>query len=109
MSNDGVDLEEDYFAREDRKKLEALKQEADEKKAAQERVERKALHYLKCGKCGASMDTKVFKGVEIEVCPECGAVLLDSGELEQLAGKDETGAWETIADLFRFSKSQRDD
>ena len=36
------------------------------------------------------METKLFKGVEIEICPNCGAVLLDPGELEQLAGKDES-------------------
>jgi Zn-finger nucleic acid-binding protein len=39
----------------------------------------------------------LFKGVEIEKCPDCGAVLLDPGELEQLAGKDESGFF---ADLF---------
>jgi Zn-finger nucleic acid-binding protein len=39
----------------------------------------------------------LFKGVEIEKCPACSAVLLDPGELEQLAGKDESGFF---ADLF---------
>ena len=50
----------------------------------------KELHFHKCGKCGADMKTELFKGVEIERC-ECGAVLLDPGELEQLAGTDESG------------------
>ena len=107
MSNDGVDLEEDYFAREDRKKLEALKQQSEEEKAAQARADQKALHHLHCGKCGASMNTQTFKGVEIEVCPDGGAVLLDSGELETLAGEDEGGALATLAELFSFSKTQR--
>lgn len=107
MSNDGVDLEEDYFAREDRKKLEALKQQSESEKSTQALADRKALHHMHCGKCGAPMNTQTFKGVEIEVCPECGAVLLDAGELETLAGKDEAGALATLAELFSFSKSQR--
>lgn len=37
------------------------------------------------------MDTTIFKGVEIERCPSCGAVLLDPGELEELAGEDQSG------------------
>ena len=43
----------------------------------------------------------------IEICPSCGAVLLDAGELEELAGKDESGVFDTIADLFSFSRKQR--
>ena len=68
MSNDGVDLEEDYFAREDRKKLEALKQQSEADQADQAREDRRVLHNLRCGKCGSTMDTETFKGVEIEVC-----------------------------------------
>jgi Zn-finger nucleic acid-binding protein len=45
-----------------------------------------------------------FKGVEIEVCPNCGAVLLDPGELEQLAGDEQHGAVLHIARLFGFAK-----
>ena len=50
------------------------------------------------------MDTTNFKGVEIEVCPNCGAVLLDPGELETLAGEDQAGVVEMIAGLFGFTK-----
>ena len=42
------------------------------------------------------METKLFKGVEIEICPNCGAVLLDPGELEQLAGKDESSFFASL-------------
>ena len=107
MSKDGVDLEEDYFAREDRKKIEQLKAKADAAKAAEDAAALKELHHLRCGKCGHQMDTQSYKGVEIEICPNCGAVLLDAGELEELAGQDESGVFNTVADLFRFSKSKR--
>ncbi len=107
MSKEGVDLEEDYFARQDREKIEKLKAKAAQDQAAKAAEALKAAHYLRCGKCGSEMDTKSYKGVEIEVCPNCGAVLLDAGELEELAGADESGAFNTLADLFRFSKKQR--
>jgi uncharacterized protein len=88
---DNVDHEDEFFLRQDQAKLKKLKAEAGAKTAETEAEQAKALHFHKCGKCGCSMDTILFKGVEIEKCPGCGAVLLDPGELEQLAGADESG------------------
>ncbi|MEZ4236605.1 MAG: zf-TFIIB domain-containing protein [Myxococcota bacterium] len=66
--------------------------------AIADREARKALHYFKCGKCGADMRTETFRGLPVEVCTECHAVLLDPGELQTLAGQDETDT---------FSRSSR--
>ncbi|MFT6161354.1 MAG: Zn-finger nucleic acid-binding protein [Myxococcota bacterium] len=46
------------------------------------------------------MHTKPFRGVEIEVCDDCGSVLLDQGELEKLSGQDESGMLSGILSLF---------
>lgn len=111
MSNikDDVTMEDEYFLREDREKLRKLR-EKEEAEAARARLEaRKAEHFHKCGKCGADMETQTFKGVEVEVCAECGAVLLDNGELQTLAGKDASGAIGILGDLFRFSKRKQPD
>ena len=94
---DNVDQEEEYFHRQDQEKLDKLRSKVGEETAASAAEAARALHHHKCGKCGVDMDTMLFKGVEIEKCPDCGAVLLDRGELEQLAGKDESGFF---ADLF---------
>ena len=83
--------EEDYFARIEREKKEKLKAQLNEQQSEAALQERKELHWLKCGKCGADMNTEIFRGVEIEICPDCGSVLLDPGELEQLAGEDQSG------------------
>lgn len=91
------DLEEEHFAKLDREKLAKLKAKWEEEAAAKALQERRDLHFNKCGKCGADMKTEAFRGVEIEICPECNAVLLDPGELEQLAGEDQTGV---LASLF---------
>ena len=65
---------------------------------------RKALHDNKCGKCGDELATVPFRGVEIEICPSCGAVLLDAGELEQLAGSDNAGVISSFFETFFGNK-----
>lgn len=92
--------EDEYFARidqENRAKLaSALTAEAREAALAERRH-----HYAqRCGKCGGGMKPIPFRGVEIDVCQECGAVLLDKGELETLAGHDSTGLVSGLRALF---------
>ena len=99
--------EEDYFARLDREKLERLKAQKAAEEAAKAAADRKELHFNKCGKCGGQMHPKLFKGVEIDICEDCSAVLLDPGELEELAGEDGSGVMGTLSDLFQFSRRKR--
>lgn len=108
MSKDHVDPEEEYFHREEKEKLARLKAQAEAEAARAARQARKEQHWHKCGKCGADMQTQLFKGIEIEICGDCGAVLLDAGELEGLAGKDGSGVVNTIADLFNFTRRKRE-
>lgn len=95
------DLEEEHFAKLDREKIAKMKAKQAAEGAVKAAQELRELHHHRCGKCGTAMDTKGFRGVEIEVCPACGAVLLDNGELETLAGQDQTGM---IAGLFGMFK-----
>lgn len=92
--------EDEYFHKLAQEQLNKLREVAaiEDAEAAAEAA--KELHFHKCGKCGADMKTEIFKGVEIERCT-CGAVLLDPGELEQLAGADQGGFF---ASLFGGSK-----
>ena len=88
MSDTKRGNEEDYFAQRDSEKMASLKADLDIKAAAAARAEAALIHHMKCGKCGGTLSPRLFKGVEIDVCPDCGAVLLDPGELEQLAGTE---------------------
>lgn len=94
------DLEEEYFAKEDREKIAQLKKVWQAEAATKALAERRDLHFNKCGKCGAGMETVPFRGIEIEVCPECGAVLLDKGELQTLAGDDRSGILTGLFSIF---------
>jgi len=93
--------ENKYFEKIEAEKRARLARELKAQREAEARAQRKATHWLKCGKCGADMDTRVFRGVEIEVCPDCGAVLLDQGELETLAGADKSGVFAHLRELFK--------
>ena len=104
MANRPRDHESEYFLKAEREKLQRLKEQQEREKAEEEARRLKELHHHKCGKCGHDMETRAFKGVEIEVCPACGAVLLDPGELEQLAGEDRSAALGFLGDLFGFRK-----
>jgi len=76
--------EESYFLQKEVERLQALKQEHLAKTAAAQREEMKALHHMRCAKCGQKMETEVMAGVEIEICPDCGGIYLDAGELPKL-------------------------
>jgi predicted Zn-ribbon and HTH transcriptional regulator len=96
--------EDEYFAKieaEKKARLATLLEIDDAEKRA---AELKELHYMHCGKCGEEMFTTSFKGVDIEVCPACNSVLLDPGELQQLAGDDRGNVIATLGTLFGFKQ-----
>ncbi len=96
--------EEEYFARLEAEKKRRLALLLDDEEQADKSRVLKELHFMHCGKCGNEMFTTQFRGVDIEVCPVCGSVLLDPGELQQLAGEDRSGTLDTIATLFGFRR-----
>lgn len=77
-------LEEEYFHRKNQEAMEKLRAKiavANEAKAA-------ATAPMTCPRCGGTLKTNNFEGVEIDTCEKCGGVWLDSGELEQLTKRE---------------------
>lgn len=94
--------EDEYFAREDAEKMHRLHKEKLEELSKQDLEERKRLHYMKCSKCGYDLETITWRRVEVEKCFHCGAIVLDDGELEKLAGEEHQGSFlREVFDLFR--------
>ena len=85
--------EEELMAREEAEKLHRLAQKKIEALNQQQMEERKKLHFMHCAKCGFDLQTITWRDVEIEKCYHCGAVVLDDGELEKLAGQEEEGGF----------------
>ena len=98
--------EDEWFARIDAERKARLAASVADKDSAQKAADRKALHQLHCGKCGEKMLTQAYRDVEIEICPSCGAVLLDAGELQKLAGADRGQLVDTVAKLFGMRKDK---
>ena len=69
-----------YFADQDRKKLDQLR---DEEKASPQ--------LGLCPKCGASLVRRAIEGVEIDGCETCAGFWLDKGELEQIVERESEG------------------
>jgi uncharacterized protein len=96
--------EEEYFAREDieKKRKLALQQAAETQE--KQRAELKALHFMKCPKCGMDLHTLKKGTVEIDTCFNCHGVWLDSGELEQIVagGGEQSGSvMKAVLNLFK--------
>lgn len=82
--------EEEYFARLEIDKKRKFSEETRQKLAEEEKARLKALHENRCAKCGNELHEVVFKGVMIDKCFNCGAVVLNNGELEKLAGEEDS-------------------
>lgn len=95
--------EDEYFHKLSQEAKTRLRARLDAELTEKEAEERKQLHFHKCGKCGSDMATKAFRGIEIEVCTNCGSVLLDPGELQTLAGEDQTDLFSSFFGMFRSS------
>lgn len=82
--------EEEWFAREELEKKRQLAREQAGRLAEQQQQELKALHFMKCPKCGFDLHTVKYGPLDIDTCFNCHGVWLDSGELEQIAAKSDT-------------------
>jgi Zn-finger nucleic acid-binding protein len=80
--------EEKYFHKLDEEAKARLRAEQARVNTAATREERRLLHADHCGRCGGLLFAQAFRGLEIHRCADCGAVLLDPGELEQIADHD---------------------
>ena len=102
MSEKPSQNEAEFFAREEAEKLYRLHQEQLKTDDAEKAAAEKAAHWMKCGKCGYGLTTVKWRNVEIDKCFRCGVILLDDGELEQLAGKEQPdGFLASFSTLFK--------
>jgi hypothetical protein len=101
---DRINLEDEYFHKLDEENKAKLRAAIDAQVRAAALAERKALHAGRCGRCGGRLQPQAFRGVEIDVCEDCGSVLLDPGELEALADHDRSGLIHSVFDALSGKK-----
>jgi hypothetical protein len=96
------ETEDEYFAREEAVRRHAMAVEKARQLAQQKLAELKALHWMKCPKCGFDLEPIKFHDVTIDKCFHCNGSFLDAGELEQLAGNDHSHSLlQRIAAVFK--------
>jgi hypothetical protein len=92
--------EEEYFARQE---LERRREAAEERQAAlqiEERERERALHHMKCPKCGMQLEEISFGDVRVDKCFGCQGIWLDNGELD-IIRKKEAGFMGSLLNVFR--------
>lgn len=94
------EAEEDFFARKALEEFRARQTKAQQSVQQDERAKAKALHFMKCPKCGMDLAEIDYRGLKVDKCTGCEGVWLDPGELESVAALDKSG----IDKFFRVFK-----
>ncbi len=92
--------EEEYFARQEAERRRRIAAEQQAKLQAEERERARALHYMKCPKCGMQLEEIALGDVQIDKCFNCEGMWLDKGEIERIRAK-EPGFMGRLLSVFR--------
>lgn len=80
--------EEEYFARQQIELKRKLAAERQARIEAEERDAARALHFMKCPKCGMQLEEISLGDVRVDKCFHCQGLWLDAGELERITTKE---------------------
>ena len=80
--------EDEYFVRREAERLRKLAAERHAKLQQEERESQRALHFMKCPKCGSQLEEIAFGDVRVDKCFHCEGLWLDNGELERIQTKE---------------------
>jgi len=82
------DAEEEYFARAEAELKRQMAAERQAQMQEEERQQQRALHFMKCPKCGMQLEEIAFSDVRVDKCFHCEGIWLDKGELETIQRKE---------------------
>jgi len=97
--------EDEYFAKQDAELMKQMRDRLDQERNA---LERKA-HYMKCPKCGADLKEQAHDHVKVDVCPDCGGMWFDAGEMEMMRHAQKAGGsvFKGLMDKFQRSGARK--
>ena len=104
MLNKPSSAEDEYFAREDVEKKRKLAFQQAEVVSTQQREELKALHHMKCPKCGFDLHPVKSEDMTVDTCFNCQGVWIDAAEMAELKRRHPTvrrPVFEAILNLFK--------
>ena len=96
-----------YFYKQNRELIEEFREKLDHQRRLRTAEQEKAVHWMKCPKCGHDLHETDMGGVLVDLCGTCGGLFLDKGELELLkAAKDHTSFFKLMNE-FVYRKSDK--
>ncbi len=90
--------EEEYFTRLELERKRKVEEEKEKRQTEEEKKKLKALHHMRCPKCGMELSEIDYKGVTIDKCFICNGIWLDEGELETISTLEQS----VMNSLFNF-------
>ncbi|USN49980.1 MAG: zf-TFIIB domain-containing protein [Myxococcales bacterium] len=93
-------LEEEYFVNESASSRHKLQHEKIKKNKKAHDEELKALHYMKCPKCGHDLETKRISYVDVDQCSSCGVIVLEPDNVERFIA-EERSVLKSLIDFFK--------
>jgi len=93
--------ENEYFVREDAERIRRLAHTLRKQLEAAERERQRALHWMRCPRCGIEMREVAYRGMLVDVCVGCRGIFLDEGELAHLVHPRAPGVMTGILNWFR--------
>ena len=75
---------EDYFFKQDQALIAKLRAQADAERRARTKDQEKALHWMRCPKCGGQMQEIEQFNIRLDQCGDCRGIYFDAGELDIL-------------------------
>lgn len=96
----GKDFEAEYFIREDAASKHQIHEQnkRHHKKAADEEL--RALHYMKCPKCGHDLEKKRLSYIDVDQCSSCGVLVLAPDDVERFIA-EEKSVLKSFIDFFK--------
>lgn len=93
--------EEEYALRKEQELLARRRKEADARRAAEEAEQLKALHRMRCPKCGQPLQEERYHGIQVDRCTACRGIWFDSGEAESLLDREPSALQSFFGDLLK--------
>lgn len=84
LRQEGYSKEEEYFYEANKELIERRRVELDETREKRREERLKAVHWMKCPKCGHEMKEFTLSGIFLDQCTQCKGIYFDQGELDTL-------------------------
>jgi hypothetical protein len=93
--------EEEYARRQEQELLAKRRREAEARRAADEAAHLRALHFMRCPKCGQPLLEERYHGIQVDRCAACRGIWFDTGEAESLLDREPSAVQSFFGDLLK--------